>query len=188
MPAYFTAQQKTATVQAGTLAGLETVRLIRSAAAQLCQAMQLTLPCLHTCINPALFPAQFGPMQGTLVSLKPTCMPTVVGSSLGCFEGPPPQHVPCREPVAAALAYGLDLKHDQTVLVLDLGGGTFDVSILEVILASACELLHVLRMMVPTPSLGPEPATDALPAACRWAEGLWRCWQLGVTCSSVSHS
>ena len=38
----------------------------------------------------------------------------------------------CREPVAAALAYGLNLKQDQTVLVLDLGGGTFDVSILEV--------------------------------------------------------
>lgn len=38
----------------------------------------------------------------------------------------------CREPVAAALAYGINLKQDQTVLVLDLGGGTFDVSILEV--------------------------------------------------------
>ena len=47
--------------------------------------------------------------------------------------------------MAAALAYGLDLKHDQTVLVLDLGGGTFDVSILEVTLASARELLQVLR-------------------------------------------
>lgn len=38
----------------------------------------------------------------------------------------------CREPVAAALAYGINLKTDQTVLVLDLGGGTYDVSILEV--------------------------------------------------------
>lgn len=38
----------------------------------------------------------------------------------------------CREPVAAALAYGIDAKQDQTVLVLDLGGGTFDVSLLEV--------------------------------------------------------
>jgi len=33
--------------------------------------------------------------------------------------------------VAAALAYGLSVVEDQTVLVLDLGGGTFDVSILE---------------------------------------------------------
>lgn len=35
------------------------------------------------------------------------------------------------EPTAAALAYGLDKGDDQTILVFDLGGGTFDVSILE---------------------------------------------------------
>ena len=35
------------------------------------------------------------------------------------------------EPTAAALAYGLDKDNDQTILVFDLGGGTFDVSILE---------------------------------------------------------
>ena len=35
------------------------------------------------------------------------------------------------EPTAAALAYGLDKDKDQTILVFDLGGGTFDVSILE---------------------------------------------------------
>ena len=38
----------------------------------------------------------------------------------------------CREPVAAALAYGMDVRQDRGVLVLDLGGGTFDVSLLEV--------------------------------------------------------
>ncbi|HYF63867.1 MAG TPA: molecular chaperone DnaK [Herpetosiphonaceae bacterium] len=36
------------------------------------------------------------------------------------------------EPTAAALAYGLDKKGDETILVFDLGGGTFDVSVLEV--------------------------------------------------------
>ena len=36
------------------------------------------------------------------------------------------------EPTAAALAYGLDKEEDQTILVFDLGGGTFDVSVLDV--------------------------------------------------------
>jgi molecular chaperone DnaK len=36
------------------------------------------------------------------------------------------------EPTAASLAYGLDKETDQTILVFDLGGGTFDVSVLEI--------------------------------------------------------
>jgi molecular chaperone DnaK len=68
VPAYFTDAQREATVTAGRVAGLETVRIIR-------------------------------------------------------------------EPVAAALAYGMDATEDETVLVFDLGGGTFDVSLLEVRLA-----------------------------------------------------
>ena len=37
-----------------------------------------------------------------------------------------------REPIAAALAYGVDVEGDETVFVFDLGGGTFDVSVLDV--------------------------------------------------------
>ena len=36
------------------------------------------------------------------------------------------------EPTAAALAYGLDKKGDEVIAVYDLGGGTFDISILEI--------------------------------------------------------
>ncbi|PWU05824.1 MAG: molecular chaperone DnaK [Verrucomicrobia bacterium] len=36
------------------------------------------------------------------------------------------------EPTAASLAYGLDKKHEQTIAVYDLGGGTYDISILEI--------------------------------------------------------
>jgi len=64
VPAYFTDAQRQATKDAGTIAGLEVLRIIN-------------------------------------------------------------------EPTAAALAYGLDKEKDQTVLVYDLGGGTFDISILE---------------------------------------------------------
>ena len=45
------------------------------------------------------------------------------------------------EPTAASLAYGLDKKNDATVLVYDLGGGTFDVTILK--LSDGCDF-HVL--------------------------------------------
>jgi len=36
------------------------------------------------------------------------------------------------EPTAAAIAYGLDKKNEQNILVYDLGGGTFDVSLLNI--------------------------------------------------------
>ena len=35
------------------------------------------------------------------------------------------------EPTAAALAYGMDKEKDQKIMIYDLGGGTFDVSILD---------------------------------------------------------
>src|SRR6476660_4133720 len=39
------------------------------------------------------------------------------------------------EPTAASLAYGLDKEHDQTILVFDLGGGTFDVAVVDWLVA-----------------------------------------------------
>lgn len=45
------------------------------------------------------------------------------------------------EPTAASLAYGLDKNHDSTILVFDLGGGTFDVTLLK--LSDGCDF-HVL--------------------------------------------
>jgi molecular chaperone DnaK len=44
------------------------------------------------------------------------------------------------EPTAAALAYGSQHKRAQTVAVFDLGGGTFDVSILEINKDGLCEV------------------------------------------------
>ncbi len=47
------------------------------------------------------------------------------------------------EPTAAALAYGVDKAEDQTILVYDLGGGTFDVSVLEIYLVDGQPQIEV---------------------------------------------
>jgi molecular chaperone DnaK len=60
------------------------------------------------------------------------------------------------EPTAAALAYGLDRKKEEKIVVFDLGGGTFDVSILEVgdelveVLSTARTATHISVVMTST--------------------------------------
>ena len=51
------------------------------------------------------------------------------------------------EPTAASLPYGLDKKDNETIMVFDLGGGTFDVSVLEVG-DGVCEVLSDRKSVV----------------------------------------
>ena len=51
------------------------------------------------------------------------------------------------EPTAAALAYGMDKKQGDTVIVYDLGGGTFDVSVIEI---AEVDGEHQLKCWPPT--------------------------------------
>src|SRR5215210_7595274 len=71
----------------------------------------------------------------TLEAGEPAVIPNAEGSrttpSVVAFSKTGEVLVIINEPTAAALAYGLDKEQDLTILVFDLGGGTFDVSVLD---------------------------------------------------------
>ena len=136
VPAYFSEAQRDATITAGRIAGLDTVKLIRwvfchcrveaRLSALLKQPMRLDASVTWTKMwcRSLLWRIHcaYTPCHGRRSHIHRIkyCRLAITERSLLR-----------REPVAAALAYGLGVAEDETVLVLDLGGGTFDVSILE---------------------------------------------------------
>ena len=117
VPAYFDAAQREATILAGKLAGLQTVRLIRQVKSD---QLDVELFC-------SMYMWHFLDYKANQLLLYSATVQLPMRSFLRM-----PRCLCFREPVAAALAYGIDVAKDATILVLDLGGGTFDVSILEV--------------------------------------------------------
>lgn len=111
MPAYFNDSQRQATKDAGRIAGLD----VRS-------------PLPADCSSHVLYPQKCMLRQyewrvhpGSLAACS-HCVPFTCQQVLRIIN----------EPTAASLAYGFDKKSNETILVFDLGGGTFDVSVLEV--------------------------------------------------------
>ena len=134
VPAYFSEAQRDATITAGRIAGLDTVKLIRwgvsvgiSEALSSASRTQTMCSVFYHCPATIAVP---NPVTTDPLRLHTTFS----GADLQqhrARSSPAQPRGRRREPVAAALAYGLGVADDETVLVLDLGGGTFDVSILE---------------------------------------------------------
>jgi hypothetical protein len=142
VPAYFNEEQREATIQAGRLAGLETVRLLRCAPPSL-HLLPFTGSRQTASIVALTSAVAASPPTASAWRLSPTMAAGLSAAhmlrwvqqcrrargSRACGDACMRMR---REPIAAALAYGIRAAEDETVLVLDLGGGTWDVSILEV--------------------------------------------------------
>ena len=68
------------------------------------------------------------------------------------------------EPTAASLAYGFEKKSNETILVFDLGGGTFDVSVLEVS-QTCCRVVAVMLLESSQIAVMPD-SSSRVQAAC----------------------
>jgi hypothetical protein len=83
----------------------------------------------HPCISTPITHAS--PPPSPMGSMRPRPRPAQATKDAGKIAGLEVLRI-INEPTAASLAYGFERKSNETILVFDLGGGTFDVSVLEV--------------------------------------------------------
>src|SRR5206468_2362010 len=128
VPAYFDDSQRQATKDAGQIAGLNVLRIINEpTAASLAYGLdkkkdeRIAVYDLGEPVTEAVItvPAYFDDSQRQATK------------DAGQIAGLNVLRI-INEPTAASLAYGLDKKKDERIAVYDLGGGTFDISILEI--------------------------------------------------------
>ena len=128
VPAYFNDAQRQATKDAGKIAGLEVKRIINEpTAAALAYGVdkEAEQKIMVYDLGGGTFDVSILDIGDGVIEVLATAGNTHLG-------GDDFDQCIINEPTAAALAYGVDKETDQKIMVYDLGGGTFDVSVLEV--------------------------------------------------------